>query len=236
MKKAKNISNISEINFKKRMTDMINQKEEFKENVEDIHVYIAQGNAKTGLAVPSVSLIPVYNCGNCKQCSRLCYDLRNDCCYKGCRDKRAVNVAILEEDRDRYFAEIDDAVKTLRFFRWHIGGDIIDYDYFVRMCKIAEDNIHCTMLVFTKMFDVVNEYLDKGNVIPENLRVIFSGWVGLEMDNKHNLPTSHPLFADGSTTAHDGAKLCTGNCTECAKAGTMCWVMDKGEEVVFPAH
>jgi len=25
------------------------------------------------------------------------------------------------------------------------------------------------------------------------------------------------LFGDGRTSAHDGALLCTGNCTECAK-------------------
>ena len=191
---------------------MINQKNEFIKEVDKLHVYIAKGNSKTGDAVPSVSLIPVYNCPNCKACQKLCYDLRNDCCYPGCRAKRAMNAAILEADRDRYFKEISEAASMQRFFRWHIGGDIINADYLI-----------------------VNDYLD-AKELPKNLHIIFSAWVGQEMDNRHNMPTSNPLFADGSTTAHDGAVYCSGNCTECARTGCGCWTMKSGDEVIFPAH
>lgn len=34
------------------------------ENVENLHVKISEGNNKLG-AIPSVSLIPVMDCGNC---------------------------------------------------------------------------------------------------------------------------------------------------------------------------
>ena len=238
IKKAKNITNISKFNLQKRMNHMKQVMNEVKENPEQYHVYIAAGNRKTGNGMPSVSLIPIYNCGNCKVCSGMCYDLRNDLCYEHCRKNRAINAAILEVDRDRYFSEIDNAVKGFRFFRWHIGGDIIDLDYFDRMCQVARNNPHCDMLVFTKMFDVVTVYATKNGeeAIPENLKVIFSGWVGQEMINPFNFPTSHPLFADGSTSAHDGALLCTGNCTECAKNGELCFGAVKGTEIVFPAH
>ena len=235
VKKAKKISQISMENFKKRIKDMVDKLKGYLKIVDELHVYIANGNQKTGAAVPSVSLIPVYNCPNCKACSRLCYDLRNDCCYPGCRDKRAVNAAIWEADPDRYFREISDAVKTFRFFRWHIGGDIVNRRYLDGMIMVAQENPHCEFLAFTKCFDLVNDYLDK-NELPKNLHIIFSAWVGQEMDNRHNLPTSNPLFADRSTTAHDGAMYCGGNCTECAKAGTGCWVMKNGDEVIFPAH
>lgn len=47
------------------------------ENVSDLHVKISDGNTKLG-AIPSVSLIPVMDCGNCAICSKSCYDLRND--------------------------------------------------------------------------------------------------------------------------------------------------------------
>ena len=214
---------------------MIGKKKEYVKIVDQLHVYFAKGNSKTGEAVPSVSLIPVYNCTNCAQCSGLCYDLRNDCCYPGCRDKRAVNAAILEADPERYFKEINKGVKTYRFFRWHIGGDIVSDYYFRKMIWIAEENPNCEFLAFTKSFDIVNNYLDK-NELPKNFHLIFSAWVGMEMDNRHNLPTSNPLFFDGSTTAHDGAVYCSGNCTDCAKAGEGCWVMKKGDEVIFPAH
>ena len=234
-KKAKNIKKISKELAAKRLSDMINKKNEYKKNVSELHVYFAAGNAKTGIAVPSVSLIPVYNCTNCAQCSGLCYDLRNDCCYPQCRDKRAVNAAIFEADPERYFNEINEGVKTFRFFRWHIGGDIMSKYYLEKMVWIAEQNPHCDFLAFTKSFDIVNDYLDT-HEFPDNLHMLFSAWVGLEMDNRHNLPTSNPLFFDGSTTAHDGARYCSGNCTECARAGEGCWTMENGDEVIFPAH
>lgn len=52
------------------------------ENVENLHVKISEGNNKLG-AIPSVSLIPVMDCGNCAICAKSCYDLRNDMIYKG---------------------------------------------------------------------------------------------------------------------------------------------------------
>lgn len=235
VKKAKNIGKISEQNFTKRMKEMVDKKNEYIKVVDTLHVYIAKGNSKTGEFVPSVSLIPVYNCLNCAQCRELCYDLRNDCCYPGCRDKRSVNAAILEADPSRYFKEISEAAKEFSFFRWHIGGDIVSYEYLMGMIMVATQNPHCEFLAFTKSFDIVNTYLDKYN-LPKNLHIIFSAWVGLEMDNRHNLPTSNPLFFDGRTTAHDGAVYCSGNCSDCAKTGTGCWTMKNGDEVIFPAH
>lgn len=238
IKKPKNIGAISKVHLQKRMEHMKTVMREVKKAPEQYHVYIAQGNRKTGQGMPSVSLIPIYNCGNCKVCSGQCYDLRNDLCYEGCRRTRAINAALLETDRDRYFKEINDAVRGFRFFRWHIGGDIIDLDYFKRMCEVAKDNPHCDMLVFTKMFDVVNEFVEEygEESIPKNLKVIFSGWIDLDMVNPFNFPSAHPLFPGGVTSAHDGALLCTGNCTECAKKGELCFKAEKGMEIVFPAH
>ena len=234
-KKAKNISAIRKELAAERLKDMIDKKDAYIKEVDKLHVYFAKGNTKTGNAVPSVSLIPVYNCTNCTQCKGLCYDLRNDCCYPGCRNKRAVNAAILEADPERYFKEINEGVKMLDFFRWHIGGDIVNDYYLEKMIWIAEQNPKCEFLAFTKSFGIVNNYLDS-NKLPKNLHIIFSAWTGMEMDNGHNMPTSHPLFADGTTTAHKSAIYCTGNCTECAKSKTGCWVMKNGDEVIFPAH
>lgn len=65
------------------------------ENVSDLHVKISDGNTKLG-AIPSVSLIPVMDCGNCAICAKSCYDLRNDMIYKEVIKTRAINSAILE--------------------------------------------------------------------------------------------------------------------------------------------
>lgn len=146
------------------------------ENVSDLHVKISDGNTKLG-AIPSVSLIPVMDCGNCSICSKSCYDLRNDMIYKEVIKTRAINSAIYHEDPERYFKEIDGYLdyRFPRAFRFHIGGDIQDKWYLDKMCEIARKHKDTKFLAFTKMFDVCNEYLDEGNVIPENMHILFSG-------------------------------------------------------------
>ena len=72
--------------------------------------------------------------------------------------------------------------------------------------------------------------------IPKNLHIIFSAWPGVEMLNPHNLPEAHVRFRDGRTTARPDAKLCNGNCTECAITDDGCWTLGPGEQVVFNEH
>ena len=79
------------------------------ENVSDLHVKISDGNTKLG-AIPSVSLIPVMDCGNCAICAKSCYDLRNDMIYKEVIKTRAINSAICHEDPERYFKEMEDYI------------------------------------------------------------------------------------------------------------------------------
>lgn len=103
------------------------------------------------------------------------------------------------------------------------------------MCEIARKHKDTKFLAFTKMFDVCNEFLDEGNVIPENMHILFSGWLGLKMDNRHGFPEAHPIFESG-TSAPEGTLLCTGNCTECLKEDRLCWSIGKGQAIGFLAH
>lgn len=215
---------------------MVNMRNEYASNLDDVHVYISAGNRKTGFAVPSVSLIPVADCGNCAACSRLCYDLRNDCIYNGVTSTRAKNSALAHNAIERYFFEIKIACKAFRFFRWHIGGDILSAAYLAGMVDVALYNPHCNFLVFTKRYDLINAYIQDGGEIPSNLQVIFSAWPGAEMVNPYNFPTSSPRFIDGSCAAPEGARECPGNCSECAVMGAGCWTLKAGEGVVFNAH
>lgn len=107
------------------------------ENVSDLHVKISDGNTKLG-AIPSVSLIPVMDCGNCAICSKSCYDLRNDMIYKEVIKTRAINSAIYHEDPERYFKEIDGYLnyRYPRAFRFHIGGDIQDNGILTRCARL----------------------------------------------------------------------------------------------------
>lgn len=123
-----------------------------------------------------------------------------------------------------------------RFFRYHVSGDIPDNVYFTHMVEIAERNSHCEMLCFTKKYNIVNNYLDSGKKIPQNLHIIFSGWRDIKMVNPYNLPEAHVKYRDGSTTAREDAKLCSGNCTDCAITDDGCWALASGQQVVFNEH
>lgn len=223
-------------NMAKRIAKAQSAYEDAVDNVNDLHVSISDGNTKLG-AIPSVSLIPVMDCGNCGICSKSCYDLRNDLIYKEVIKSRATNSAILHEDPERYFKEIDGYLnyRFPRAFRFHIGGDIKDEWYLGKMCEIARNHPETKFLAFTKMFKVCNGYIDKGNVIPENMHILFSGWLGLDMPNPHGFPEAHPIF-ENETSAPEGTMLCTGNCTECLKEDRLCWKIENGQAVGFLAH
>ena len=233
---AKNIKPMKAEAMRARLQKMLDLRENFAADIDNMHVYISAGNRKTGFAVPSVSLVPVADCGNCSACSGLCYDLRNDCIYNGVMNTRAKNSAIARTQLDRYFHEIKIACGAFRFFRWHIGGDILSAAYLQGMIGTALACPHCTFLAFTKRFDLVNAFITAGGSIPSNLQIIFSAWPGMALDNPYNFPVSSPLFVDGSHAAGPNAVDCPGDCSRCAVMGSGCWTLKPGEGVKFAAH
>lgn len=262
MKKAKNINPIKTDALKSRIQEMTQERDRLISTgeVNDLHICISEGNIKLGNII-SISLIPVADCGNCSACHQLCYDIRTDCMRQNVRSSRAKNSAILRHDPARFWNEWRGAVGYYTTFRgtvacrYNVGGDILDNDYFEEMIKTAQQFPNVDFLAFTKQFAIVNSWLDRnGGELPKNLHIVFSAWVGLEVPNPYNLPTSNPVFSEvtkkkmgysESTTAKPGAYYCTGNCTDC-KAGCNkhnsteiwngCWNLKKGEAVVFFAH
>lgn len=220
----------------KRVEDMLRKRDDV--DLQQAHIKISYGNRKTGALVPSISLIPVADCGNCSLCAKGCYDIRNVCFQKNVQWSRAVNSAILKANPGRYFAEVRDAVKYLRFFRWHVGGDIKDFPYLLNMVAIAEGTPTCEFLAFTKMYTLVNNYIKHIGPLPKNLHIIFSDWRDAKFDNPYNLPVSSPLWADGSTGPHctDNVHMCGGDCSACAEIHDGCWAAEPGETILFEAH
>ena len=170
-------------------------------------ISISKGNSKLG-AISSVSLPPVKTCRVC-DCFLKCYAKK----YLRIRPnvKRAYenNLNILETDPETYWREVEASIMMSRFFRFHVSGDIPDFDYLGHMVEIAKRNPHCEILCFTKKYELVNEFMDLCGEFPLNLHMILSGWV--------NLP-------------------CSGNCTLCATTDGGCWALKNGEQVVFDEH
>lgn len=200
-----------------------------------MNVKISNGNAKMG-AIPSVSLPAGVTCRSDCECSKKCYAKRLERMRPSVRQAYKHNYDLLNGDPNTYWREVEASIMMSRFFRFHVSGDIPDATYFEHMVDIARTNTHCEILCFTKKYDIVNSHINIIGKLPKNLHIIFSGWHDIEMVNPYNLPEAHVRYRDGSTTAREDAKLCGGNCTECAITDGGCWTAKHGEQVVFNEH
>lgn len=197
-------------------------------------IKISPGNSKLG-SIPSVSLPAVETCRPC-ECQKKCYARRLENLRPNVHNAYQKNLEVLSTDPQTYWREVEATIMLSRFFRFHVSGDIPDKQYFANMVEIAKRNSHCQILCFTKKYEIVNEYLTGCCSIPDNLHIIFSAWVGLELVNPFSLPTAHVRFRDGTSTASEHAVECNGNCSDCAVTDGGCWSLKSGEEVVFHEH
>lgn len=223
--------------YKKRLNGIRKVRREVaKMNVNKLHVKLQKGNSKTGVNCFTVSLLPVIDCVNCKECRMDCYDVKADMVYKQAKADRSRNSVIHEKDPQRFWSEIDMQVKAnfVQYLRINVGGDL-NNDDFQFVATLGENNPKCHFLFFTKNYKGINKFLKK-NSFPSNVHPIMSNWKGLEMENPNKLPESHVLYEDGTTTAPEWAFFCKGNCTECAFNGEGCWTLKNDEHVVFHHH
>lgn len=204
---------------------------------DDLHISISRGNSKMG-AIPSLSLPPVKTCSPraVAVCGRKCYVRRYVARRKSVREAYDRNLYLLQNDPDKFWREVNGAVAMTTHFRLGVSGDIPNLDYLVHMAEIAEKNTHCQILCFTKQYDIVNAYVTTHCNLPENLHIIFSAWKGLEMNNPFHFPEAHVFFKDGTTTAKDGARYCSGNCYDCAMTDSNCWSLKNDEQIIFKEH
>lgn len=238
MNKARNIKKMSMEAINRRVQRMLEIRAEYEKDIENVHIKLQPGNSKTGRNVYTVSLAPVIDCGfNCKECIPECYDLLNVCFQPIVQNDRARNSALHRLDIERFWNEVSIGIKynCVNTLRLNVGGDVCKEDLPL-INKVARENPKCDILFFTKSYEEVNEFLNE-NVFEPNVQCIMSAWKNTKMDNPHNLPVSHVLYADGSTTAPKyGSYYCQGNCAHCHYNEEGCWTLKNGESVIFPAH
>lgn len=196
-------------------------------------ISISHGNSKMG-AIPSVSLPACTTCNPNAPCFKKCYAAKLERIYKNTRNAYARNLDILQTEPAHYWLQVKAAAMCTRYFRYHVSGDIPNGHYLKMMIKTAQELPNTIFLAFTKQFPIVNDYLNDGGTIPENLKIIFSNWSAWKCENPHGLPTSEVIFK-GSEPAQDW-KICGGNCAECACRGVGCWELKNGETIAFYEH
>jgi hypothetical protein len=195
-------------------------------------ISISPGNKKLGF-IPSVSLPPIVTCAAGCTCATKCYAARYCKIRKNVRDAYARNYRIYQNNIDDYFLQVKAAAMVSKYFRYHVSGDIPDLNYLDKMVKLAEDLPGTTFLVFTKKYNLVNNFRQHA-AVPANLKIIFSAWPGMNMENPYNFPVANVIFK-GQAPA-DNWKICGGNCMECACRGVGCWELKSGENIAFYEH
>ena len=196
-------------------------------------VTISPGNRKLG-AILNVSTQPV-QCGpkGIPCADGGCYALKSLRLYAQTRKAWVKNARIAKTHPRSYFSQITNSIadRKPRHFRWHVAGDILNVAYLRQMCRIAAKNPVTQFLVFTKAFNIVNDYENREE-LPRNLAVIFSAWPGMRINNPHG----HRIawMQDGrEDRVPEDAVECPGNCETCA----VCFRLAKlGRDVVFQKH
>lgn len=199
-----------------------------------LRVSVSPGNVKTG-AIPSVSQLPGVTCpASCKEtCGVACYAWKIALLRSNVMRSYARNTALATLLPDLYWKQVKEAAYMSRWFRFHVAGDIPNKLYFEKMIETVRSCPGTTFLCFTKRYSVVNDWIRKNGDLPSNLKLLFSGWIGLKPDNPYSLPETTVYGDEGP---REDWLLCGGNCSECCCRGTGCWKAEKGETIAFKIH
>jgi hypothetical protein len=159
--------------------------------------------------------------------------------FSGVQENMMFNYNLYCGNPGEYFRGVKEAINngfvSYSYFRWHAAGDIVDKAYFNGMVQVAMELPRTSFLAFTKKYEIVNEYVESGGVIPNNLHIVFSAWgYSLTLSNPYDFPVAYVRFKneDENRGIPESAIECSGSCTECLQ----CWNMSLGEAVVFDKH
>lgn len=198
--------------------------------VESLSVCISAGNDKIGHAW-NLSTAPLFTCGNCKECAHDCYDIKACIQYKNVMNARARNLSILRRNYDLYWEQIRDRIRRIeknskyKYFRFHVGGEIPFPQYFADMVKTARMFPAVRFWTYTKMRDIVNDYIrthggSKEKAFPHNFECMLSVWFDEVIDNPFRLPVFICIPKGAEPPA--GMFRCPGNCDYCKEHHTGC--------------
>lgn len=192
-------------------------------------ISISSGNRKTG-NIPSLSFPAVKTCRKDAPCVKKCYAVRMEKLYPNTRNAYERNLKIWIENPELFEIEFGYMSQSYCVFRLFVSGDFPSEKFFKMVCRVAERNKNTVYYAYTKKFDMVNRCHD---IIPKNLKIIFSAWDGLNMENPFNFPVSVVVPRGQEVAKNDLNKVCGGGCDTCNRP---CWKLRKGQKVLFKEH
>lgn len=209
--------------------------------MKEYNIHISKQNSKLG-KIPSFSTTPVIGCGsNCKVCKDKCYALKSYRMYPSCKKAWDDNFDVVRNYHRWHLTRAVSEYCTknnVPVFRWFVAGDIYNIDTMYAMADIAFKCPDTVFYCYTKCYDIVNAFLAY-ETLPDNLKIIFSRWDGLEMVNPYHLPESDVILKGSNKTMVDNSFVCPNQKNKkitCDVCPCPCYLMEKGETVYFMEH
>jgi len=197
-----------------------------------LSVKLSKGNSKMG-SMLSISVPAGVTCRVNAPCRKECYACKGSFCFPNVKNAYSNNLDCYNESKDNFKNTFLAQLPILGAFRWHVSGDIIDKNYLKMMINIANLSKEVKHLAFTKKYELINEFIANGGVIPENLVVVFSAWKGLEFENPYQLPIAYMRDKENlDKRIPDNTKECPSGCSTCMK----CWGLKHNESITFNKH
>ena len=200
--------------------------------MENLNVTISKGNSKMGL-IYSVSVPPVITCRKDAPCQKGCYALKGSFLFPNVINSYKHNLELFLEHPMDFELSILKQLPMYGVFRWQVAGDIVNLEYFEMMIRIAKKLKNVKFLAFTKKYELVNDYIANGGKIPNNLKIVYSAWNGLEVINPTKFPVAYVRDEKNlDPNIPKTALPCSGDCSQCL----VCWGLRKRQSVVFHKH
>lgn len=208
---------------------------------------VSNNISKTGASILTASFPVGITCRTdapCLKCTKDgggCYGKRGRLNGRNYKNAMISNLDLYNISPESYYHHIHSMLLMIsyKYFRWFVTGDMPDAYFLPNIAvKLAKVHPNTNFLMFTKKYEIVNEYILKGNDIPSNLIIILSCWGDFIPKNPYNLPMSYVEFKDVTRNEHipNNAKKCEGHCEDCVNTDGGCWNLTSGEAVVFNKH
>jgi hypothetical protein len=180
------------------------------------NITISYGNTKIG-KVANISLLRI-TCKRNVPCFQKCYAAKALRLYPTVRKAYRKNTNTMRKNLNLFFKEISTFLTkkpSIKLFRYHVMGDIPSREYFFKMMEVASIFEEVNFLVFTKQYEIINAVCagHGKQFIPNNLKIRFSAWEGLKMENPFGFPVAEVIKK--AEDKKENSFLCTGHCETC---------------------
>lgn len=125
----------------------------------------------------------------CKHCSKDCYAIRSAIYHhNSIISAWGRNTVLLRNDPHKVHLAINEYCRknVVKYFRFHSSGELESYKQLLMYIEICKDNPDVTFYIYTKAFDILQEYFNMldatGGSMPDNFIINLSEWHGNLVD------------------------------------------------------